>query len=124
MKFTYYLSILIISLISLMAHFFTFQSLGFEWNQWMWGLYIYFPFSTLVIHRVLSKKVAGRPQSFVTSFMGTMAAKLFISLILLLAVLYRFPSIKIPFALSFLYLYLLYTSLNTYYIFAKLKANQ
>lgn len=123
MKINFYWSLLIISLISLVAHYFIFQYLGFDWNQWMWVLYLYFPITTLLIHRVLSKKVAARPQSFVTSFMGSMAAKLFISLILLLVVLYSFPTIKIPFALSFLYLYLLYTSLNTYYIFSKLKAN-
>ena len=122
MKLNFYWSLLIISLVSIIAHFFIFRYLDFEWNQWMWGLYFYFPLTTLFMYRVLSKKVAGRPQSFVTSFIGTMAAKLFISLTLLLAVLYSFPAIKIPFALSFLYLYLLYTSLNTYYIFSKLKA--
>ena len=121
MKVTFYIAFLLISLISLVAHYFIFQSLGFEWNQWMWGLYLYFPLTTLFIYRILSKKIAGRPQSFVTSFMGTMSAKLFISLTLLLIVLYSFPAIKIPFALSFLYLYLLYTSLNTYYIFSQLK---
>jgi hypothetical protein len=123
MKINFYWSLLTISLISLVAHYFIFQYLGFDWNQWMWALYLYFPITTLLIHRVLSKKVAGRPQTFVTSFMGSMAAKLFISLILLLVVLYSVPSIKIPFALSFLYLYLLYTSLNTYYIFSQLKGN-
>jgi len=122
MKLNFYLALVIISAISLAAHHLTFESLAFEWNQWMWALYIYFPLSTLLIYRLLSKKAVGRPQSFVTSFMGTMAAKLFLSLILLLVVLYSFPEIKIPFALSFLYLYLLYTSLNTYYIFSLLKS--
>ena len=53
--------------------------------------------------------------------MGAMAAKLFISLILLLMVIYFNPSIKVPFAISFMFLYLIYTTLNTIFIFGKLK---
>jgi len=122
MKINFYWSLLIISLISLGGHYLIFSALHFEWSIWMWVLYLYFPLATYLIHQILNKQIDGRPQVFVTAFMGTMAAKLFISLGLLLVVLYSFPAIKISFALSFLYLYLLFTSLNTYYIFAKLRS--
>lgn len=121
MKVKFYPALLGISLISILLHYFIFEQLSFSWNEWIWGLYLYFPLTTLIIHRLLIKRIAGRPQSFVTVFMGTMAAKLFISLMLLLLVLFLNPEIKIPFALSFLYLYLLYTSLTTYYIFSNLR---
>ena|GEM_PF-5121158 len=123
MKLNFYSSLILFSVLSATAHYFLFQKMDLLWNQWIWFLYIYFPISTLVIHRLLIKQLGGRPQAFVTVFMGTMAAKLFISLILLLFVVYLYPEIKIPFSISFLFLYLLYTTLNTIFVFAKLKQN-
>ena len=122
MKISYIPALLLLSVLSLLAHYFIFQAIGFEWNAFIWALYIYFPLLSLIIHRVLAKQVEGRPQTFVTLFMGTMAGKLFFSLIILLMVLYLNPEIKIPFAISFLFLYLVYTTLNTAFIFSKLRA--
>lgn len=123
MKLNYTLSLILVSLLSLSAHYFLFSQLQFGWNVWIWVLYIYFPLMSLIINQLLMKQMKGRPQTFVTVFMGSMAAKLFISLILLLFVLYFNPDIKVPFAISFLYLYLLYTVLNTIHVFRKLQSN-
>lgn len=123
MKLSFYPSLLIVSTISLVAHYFLFQKMQLDWNLWISMLYIYFPGSSLIIYGLLSNQLKGRPQTFVTVFMGSMAAKLFISLLFLLLVLYFNPQIKIPFAISFMFLYLLYTTLNTIFIFSKLKQN-
>ncbi len=121
MKLRFIPTLLLLTIVSIVLHYLLFSQMSLDWNVWIWFLYLYFPLLSLIIYYLLNKQIAGRPQTFVTLFMGSMAAKLFISMMVLLMVIYFNPSIKIPFAISFMFLYLLYTTLNTIFIFGKLK---
>lgn len=82
---------------------------------------LYFFGITYLINRSLLAKIHGRPQSFVTAFMGFMSVKLFLSLILLLATLWFNRELKISLAMFFLLDYLLYTAFSVIHLFGKLK---
>jgi len=101
-----------------------FNLLSLDWNWVYLILYVYFPAFSLIMHAILTKKIDQRPQAFVTAFMGSMSAKLFISLILLLVVLYTNREIKIPFAILFMIFYAVFTILSTSVLFKKLRSKK
>lgn len=121
MKLAFPLVVLITSFFCMGIQYLIFDSMEILWSSWHWFLYLYFPALSLLINYMLQKQIGGRPQTFVTVFMGSMVAKLFFSLMVLLLVIYTNPLIKISFAISFLSLYLIFTILNTLFIFSKLK---
>lgn len=95
--------------------------LGFTLHYLYLVYLLYFFGITFIINRALLAKVNGRPQSFVTAFMGFMSVKLFMSLILLLATLWFNRHIKIQLAMFFLLDYLLFTTFSVIHLFGKLK---
>jgi ABC-type polysaccharide/polyol phosphate export permease len=76
------------------------------------------------MHAILIKKIDQRPQAFITAFMGLMSAKLFISLILLLVVIYINREVKIPFAILFMLFYTVFTVLSTSVLFRELRSKK
>lgn len=84
-------------------------------------LHIFFYLLTLAIHAIMLKAGRKRPQIFVTYFMGTVSVKLFISLTGLAAYLFFHRDETIPFALSFLGLYLVYTAVEIIEVLQVLK---
>ena len=101
-----------------------FQYVEYELSEIYFILYIYFPVTTILIHFILNKKLDQRPQAFVTAFMGSMSAKLFISLILLLIVIYTNREVRVPFAILFMAMYAVFTILSTSVLFKKLRSKK
>ncbi|MAC94460.1 MAG: hypothetical protein CMC96_03045 [Flavobacteriales bacterium] len=122
MKNFYYL-IALITFALACIHFVAIQLSDLFWHNSYIVLYVYFPLITLLIHSVLLKQINKRPQLFINYFMGSMTIKLFLSMILLLVVLYTQPDVRISFALIFMFMYLVYTALSVVVLFKKLKQN-
>ncbi len=90
----------------------------FFWNNFMpvnyqvpniWCIFSFFIILTITFHFFIMKSANGRPQSFVTFYMGSTALKMMLCLIVIVA--YRFidkPHI-IPFAIAFILHYFLFT---------------
>lgn len=95
--------------------------LELKWS-YLYPVYlIYFFFFSWIMNKKLIATINQRPQAFVTTFMGFMAAKLFLSLALLLVTLWFNRDIKVPLAMFFLITYLLFTSFSVITLFARLK---
>lgn len=95
--------------------------LQLQWT-YLYAIYLlYFFLFTWIMNRQLMATIQQRPQAFVTAFMGFMAAKLFLSLALLLVSLWFNREMKVPLAMIFLLTYLLYTTFSVITLFAQLK---
>lgn len=119
----FYLLIALITFVLACIHFVGIQLTEMTWHPSYIVLYVYFPLITSLIHFVLLKQIYKRPQLFINYFMGSMTVKLFLSMILLLVVLYTTPKVRISFALIFMAMYLIYTALSVVVLFKKLKQN-
>lgn len=119
----FYLLMALVTIVLAAVHFILVQLTNLVWHPIFIALYVYFPMITSIIHAVLIKQIDKRPQLFVNYFMGSMSVKLFLSLILLLVVLYTMPKVRVPFALMFMLMYLVYTALSVTIVFKKLKQN-
>ena len=95
--------------------------LGYPFHYLYVVYLLYFFGITYFMNWSLQKKVAGKPQKFVTAFMGFMSIKLFLSLILLLATLWFNREHKISLAMFFLLDYLLFTTYSVVHLFGRLK---
>ena len=122
MKNFYYL-IALITFALACIHFVVIQLSELVWHNSYIVLYVYFPLITLLIHSVLLKQINKRPQLFINYFMGSMTVKLFLSMVLLLVVLYTQPNVRVSFALIFMFMYLVYTALSVVVLFKKLRQN-
>lgn len=122
MKNFYYL-IALITFALACIHFVVIQLSELVWHNSYIVLYVYFPLITLLIHSVLFKQINKRPQLFINYFMGSMTVKLFLSMVLLLVVLYTQPNVRVSFALIFMFMYLVYTALSIVVLFKKLRQN-
>lgn len=122
MKNFYYL-IALITFALACIHFVVIQLSELVWHNSYIVLYVYFPLITLLIHSVLLKQINKRSQLFINYFMGSMTVKLFLSMILLLVVLYTQPNVRVSFALIFMFMYLVYTALSVVVLFKKLRQN-
>jgi len=120
-RFYYLISLITFALACI--HFVVIQLSELVWHNSYIVLYVYFPLITLLIHSVLFKQINKRPQLFINYFMGSMTIKLFLSMILLLVVLYTQPNVRISFALIFMFMYLVYTALSVVVLFRKLRQN-
>lgn len=90
----------------------------YSWNNFMpasnlvpniWFIFSFFIILTIAFHFFIMKAATGRPQSFVTFYMGSTALRMILCLIVIVA--YRFidkPNI-IPFAIAFILHYFLFT---------------
>lgn len=90
----------------------------YSWNNFMpvsnlipniWFIFSFFIILTIAFHFFIMKAAMGRPQSFVTFYMGSTALRMMLCLIVIVA--YRFidkPNI-IPFAIAFILHYFLFT---------------
>lgn len=121
MKNKFYYLLLLFTVIIAVVHLLAIRYSAISWNSIFIVLYVYFPLITAFIYKVLCSKISQRPQQFVTYFMGSMALKLFLSLFLLLIVLYTHPLLKIQIVLLFMLMYLIYTTLSVVFLFKKLR---
>ncbi len=123
MRSTFYYMIVLLTIFLGGIHYLINQAFDLIWHQQYWLLYLYFPFITAIIYKLLLSKAGERPQLFVNFFMGSMTVKLLFSLAILLVVLLMVPELKPDFAIVFMLMYFAYTILSTMLLFKKLKQN-
>ncbi len=65
------------------------------------------------LHFFLIRSIEGRPQRFVTAFMGVQALKMFVHLFIMLIVGFLFPKIAVHFIILYAVYYLAFTLVET-----------
>ena len=68
---------------------------------------------SVLLHIYLLKSTKGRPQRFVTAFMGVQAIKMFVHLMTMTVVGFLIPNIAIHFILVYAFYYLAFTLVET-----------
>lgn len=81
------------------------------------GAVLFFPISSSLIHFLLLKSVEGKPTRFVTAYMGLLSLKMFLHLIIIVAVGLTFSEYAVQFILIYAGFYLLYTVAETVSLF-------
>ena len=90
----------------------------FSWNNFMpvsylvsniWFIFGFFILLTTAFHFFITKAAKGRPQSFVTFYMGSTALRMMLCLIVIVAYRYIDKPNIIPFAVAFILHYFLFT---------------
>jgi hypothetical protein len=81
------------------------------------GPVLFFPISSSLIHFLLLKSVEGKPTRFVTAYMGLLSLKMFLHLIIIVAVGLTFSEYAVQFILIYAGFYLLYTVAETVSLF-------
>ncbi len=76
----------------------------------MWVIFIYFIFITSVFHFGLLKSSEGKPQGFVRYYMGATTFKLMVHVMVILLYCLLNREQAVPFIVSFLIFYVLYTA--------------
>lgn len=79
-----------------------------------YGIYIYFYMMITIIHVFMVRALKKRPQQYIIVFMSSMGIKIFLSLIVLVVIMYSGLDKTKTFAINFLILYLLFSSFSIY----------
>ncbi|MDF1550843.1 MAG: hypothetical protein P1P88_23675 [Bacteroidales bacterium] len=87
-------------------------------------LIVFFVALTIGVHLVLTRAGKKEIRQFSTYFMGSITAKLFIYLIFIIIYVFTDRENAVPFLLTFLCLYILFTFFETYYLLGDLKKEQ
>jgi len=69
------------------------------------------------MHLILMSSAKGRPQLFVNYFIGRLSLKMFVHLIVMVAVAFMFPDKAVHFILLYAVYYLTFTAIETAYLF-------
>jgi len=109
----------IFSAITFVIIYFLQQSIYFK-SSLYWLVWLFFIFSTVVIH-VLLTKAQQSPQKFIRTFMGLTALKLFAYLLILVVYALLRKQSAMPFIFCFLLMYFLYTPFEVIMLFKQLK---
>lgn len=117
----FFLLITALTSVLIAAQYFIFDAMQIPFSNLYYIFYVYLYGITLLIHYILNSKIHKKPQAFVTYFMGAMSVKLFLSLIIMLIVLWFNRDIKVQLAVVFMVLYLFYTLLSVLSIIPKLR---
>ena len=81
------------------------------------GPALFFPIVSTLIHYFLMRTVEGKPSSFVTAHMGMLSLKMFLHLIVIVAVAFSFSEYAVQFILVYAGFYLLFTVAETVSLF-------
>jgi hypothetical protein len=73
----------------------------------------FFVVLSVLLHIYLLKSTEGRPQRFVTAFMGVQAIKMFVHLMTMTVVGFLIPNIAVHFILVYAFYYLVFTLVET-----------
>lgn len=87
-------------------------------------LIVFFVVLTIGMHLVLTRAGKKEIRQFSTYFMGSITAKLFIYLIFIIIYVFTDRENAVPFLLTFLCLYILFTFFETYSLLGDLKKEQ
>lgn len=81
------------------------------------GPALFFPVVSALIHYFLLRTVEGKPSSFITAHMGMLSLKMFLHLIIIVAVAFTFSAYAVQFILVYAGFYLLFTVAETVSLF-------
>ena len=87
-------------------------------------LIVFFAGLTIGVHLILTNAGKKKISQFSTYYMGSITAKLFIYLIFIIIYVFSDRENAVPFLITFLLLYFLFTSFETYYLLKDLKKQQ
>jgi hypothetical protein len=87
-------------------------------------LILFFISTSVLVHYILIKTSKERIRKFSTFYMGSITAKLFIYIIFIAIYVITNKSTAIPFLITFLSLYFLYTFFDTHSLLSELKSQQ
>lgn len=114
----YILTMILISALCAGLAFFGLQAGYHELPTAFWlGPPLFFLFTSVLIHFFLMNSVSGRPQRFVNMFIGMLSLKMFLHLIVILAVAFSFKMYAVPFIIVYALNYLLFTVAETISLF-------
>ena len=82
-----------------------------------WCLVAYFFIVTLAFHFGIVKSSKGKPQVFVRYFMGATVFKLLLHMCVIVFYSFSNKQMAVPFIMSFMVFYALYTALEVYFTF-------
>jgi hypothetical protein len=78
---------------------------------------LFFPILSSIIHYFLLKTTEGKPQQFVTAYIGLLSLKMFVHLVVIVGVAFSFPEYAVQFILLYSGFYLLFTAAETVSLF-------
>lgn len=106
-------AILILLLISI-NYFVLEEFFKTDFTALYYSIYVYFYLMITVIHVFMIRALKKRPQQYIIVFMSSMGIKIFLSLIVLVVIMYSGLNKTKTFAINFLILYLLFSSFSIY----------
>jgi hypothetical protein len=117
-------TILFSAIVSVIAYFAYYFLIPGFYLQTFPLLIAFFIVTTIVVHYILIKISKEKISKFSTFYLGSIAAKLFIYIIFIAIYVILNKSTAIPFLITFLILYFLYTFFETYSLLNDLKKQQ
>ena len=88
------------------------EILNIDFNNLHYFVFTYLIIMVSIIQFTMMKSIKNRPQRFVFSFMSSMGIKIFISLFILVVIMYSGINNSKPFAINFLALYISYSTFS------------
>lgn len=85
-----------------------------EFSALYYGIYSYFYLMITIIHVFMVRALNKRPQQYIIVFMSSMGIKIFLSLIVLVVIMFSGLNKSKIFAINFLTLYLLFSAYSIY----------
>ncbi len=120
--FRFLIELGILTAVLLPINFFVLEELlKVEFKPLHYFIYIYYVAMVLVINIVMMRALKNRPQGYIISFMSSMGIKIFLSLMILVVIMYTGLDNSKPFAINYLILYLVYSAFS---IFQMLRAQR
>ncbi len=110
-----YLIIMLIVCLACFGGAWAFQSAGYiSLPNSFWAVPpVFFLVTSAIIHYFLMRSTQGRPQQFVHVFMALLSLKMFMHLIILVAVAFSFPQYAVQFIIVYSLNYLAFTAAET-----------
>lgn len=84
-------------------------------------LIVFFYVSTSLLHLMLSRSSSGNPQQFIRMFIASITIKFMVYLMIIILFLFINRKDAVPFIVSFLILYLIFTSFEVIKLYRQLK---
>ena len=109
----YFIELATLSIVLLPVNYYVQEELlKMDFSSLHYFSFIYFILLVTVIQIFLVRSLRNRPQKFVITFMASMGIKIFLSLMILVVIMYTGLNSSKEFAINFLVLYLVYSGFS------------
>jgi len=120
--FRFLIELAVLTVILLPLNYFVLEELlDTEFKLIHYFVYAYYVIMVFIIQMVMMRALKNRPQRYIISFMSSMGIKIFLSLIILVVIMYTGLESSKPFAINYLILYLVFSAFS---IFQMLRAQR